>query len=72
MARVQEKISFVPPAITKIDDTGLTVLWLQDLALKIIYFGGYLNGYQMAERIALPFVGDCGPNPGKPEARKIC
>jgi predicted ATPase with chaperone activity len=32
-------------------------LWLQDLALKIIYFGGYLNGYQMAERIALPFAG---------------
>ncbi|MBN2044082.1 MAG: AAA family ATPase [Anaerolineales bacterium] len=57
MARVQEKIQFVPPAITKIEDTGLTTLWLQDLALKIIYFGGYLNGYQMAERIALPFAG---------------
>ena len=57
MARVQEEVNFVPPAITKIEDTGLTVLWLQDLALKIIYFGGYLNGYQMAERIALPFAG---------------
>ncbi|MFN2144919.1 MAG: AAA family ATPase [Anaerolineales bacterium] len=57
MARVQEQTAFMPPAITKIEDTGLTVLWLQDLALKIIYFGGYLNGYQMAERIALPFAG---------------
>jgi predicted ATPase with chaperone activity len=56
MATPPEK-SFVPPAITKIEDTGLTILWLQDLALKIIYFGGYLNGYQVAERIALPFAG---------------
>ena len=56
MARPPEK-AFVPPAITKIEDTGLTILWLQDLALKIIYFGGYLNGYQVAERIALPFAG---------------
>ena len=38
MARPPEK-AFVPPAITKIEDTGLTILWLQDLALKIIYFG---------------------------------
>ena len=57
MARIPEKPSFVPPAITKIEDTGLTLLWLQDLALKIIYFSGYLNGYQVAERIALPFAG---------------
>jgi predicted ATPase with chaperone activity len=49
--------SFVPPPVTKIEDTGLSQLWLQDLALKIIYFGGYLNGFQIAERIALPFAG---------------
>jgi predicted ATPase with chaperone activity len=48
---------FIPPIITKIEDTGLSLLWLQDLALKIIYFGGYLNGFQVAERIALPFAG---------------
>jgi len=49
--------SFVPPPVTSIEDTGLSMLWLQDLALKIIYFGGYLNGFQIAERIALPFTG---------------
>lgn len=47
--------NFLPPPITKIEQTGLSILWLQDLTLKIIYFGGYLNGFQIAERIALPF-----------------
>lgn len=49
--------TFLPPPITQIDDTGLSLLWLQDLALKIIYFGGYLNGFKISERIALPFTG---------------
>ncbi len=57
MARPPEQSSFVPPALTKIEDSGLNLLWLQDLALKIIYFGGYLNGFQVAEKIALPFTG---------------
>ncbi|MBN1230742.1 MAG: ATP-binding protein [Anaerolineales bacterium] len=48
---------FLPPSITKIEDTGLSFLWLQDLALKILYFQGYLNGFQVAESIALPFAG---------------
>jgi len=56
-ATVEQVRGFVPPPVTKIDDTGLSLLWLQDLALKIIYFGGYLNGFQIAERIALPFAG---------------
>ena len=29
---------FYPPPITKMEDTGLSPLWLQDLALKILYF----------------------------------
>ncbi len=57
MVKLAEQSKFVPPAITNIEDTGLTTLWIQDLALKIIYFGGYLNGFQVAERIALPFTG---------------
>jgi predicted ATPase with chaperone activity len=48
---------FVPPPITKIEDTGLPQLMLQDLALKILYFRGYLNGFQLAEAMALPFAG---------------
>jgi predicted ATPase with chaperone activity len=49
--------AFVLPAITKLDDTGLSPLWLQDLALKILYFQGYLSGFKIAEEIALPFAG---------------
>jgi predicted ATPase with chaperone activity len=48
---------FTPPPLTQISDTGLSQLWLQDLALKILYFQGYLTGYNIAEAIALPFAG---------------
>ncbi len=49
--------SFVPPAMTKLEETGLSLLWLQDLALKIFYFQGYLTGFKAAEEISLPFAG---------------
>ncbi len=48
---------FVPPPINHVEDTGLSPLWLQDLALKILYFQGYLSGFQVAEAISLPFAG---------------
>jgi len=49
--------SFTPPPITQVEDTGLSALWLQDLALKILYFQGYLSGFKVAEELALPFTG---------------
>ena len=49
--------AFTPPNLAKIEDTGLSQLWLQDLALKILYFQGYLSGFKMAEEMALPFAG---------------
>ena len=48
---------FVPPPISRVEDTGLSPLWLQDLVLKILYFQGYLTGFKIAEEIALPFTG---------------
>ncbi len=51
------KSSFHPHPITSIEETGLPSLWLQDLALKILYFQGYMSGFKMAEEIALPFAG---------------
>lgn len=57
MAQPATGNTFVPEPLTKIEHTGLSQLWLQDLVLKIIYFGGYLNGFQVAEKIALPFSG---------------
>ena len=49
--------AFLPPPISRVEDTGLSPLWLQDLALKILYFQGYLTGFKIAEEIALPFAG---------------
>jgi predicted ATPase with chaperone activity len=49
--------AFQPPNILSIEDTGLSQLWLQDLALKILYFQGYLSGFKIAEAMALPFSG---------------
>jgi predicted ATPase with chaperone activity len=48
---------FLPPTITSVEDTGLPALWLQDLALKILYSQGYLSGFKVAEELALPFAG---------------
>ena len=48
---------FTPPPITRIEDTGLSPLWLQDLILKVMYFQGYLSGFKIAEEVALPFAG---------------
>ncbi len=49
-------VSFVPPQINSLEDTGLSALWLQDLVLKVLYFRGYLTGIKIADEIALPFA----------------
>lgn len=52
---------FIPAAINSIEDTGLSALFLQDLALKILYFQGYMTGYKIAEAMCLPFSGLVDP-----------
>ena len=52
-----KNLPFLPPPINKLEDTGLSALWLQDLALKIMYFQGYLTGFKVAEELALPLSG---------------
>ena len=48
---------FVPPPVTRIEDTGLSMVYLADLTLKILYASGVLTGFRMAELLALPFTG---------------
>jgi predicted ATPase with chaperone activity len=48
---------FEPPAPRSIEETGLNLGFLTDLALKIMYFAGYMAGSQLAERMQLPFAG---------------
>ncbi len=49
--------AFIPPPISRVEDTGLSPLWLQDLILKVLYFQGYLTGFRVAEEVALPYAG---------------
>ena len=49
--------TFSPPPLARLEDTGLSILWLQDLALKVLYFQGYMTGFKVAEAIMLPFAG---------------
>lgn len=39
------------------EDTGLTLAFLSDLALKIMYVRGFLTGADIAESLKLPFAG---------------
>ncbi|HLU11375.1 MAG TPA: hypothetical protein VK003_17000 [Oceanobacillus sp.] len=49
--------SWTPPPISRLEDTGLNLLNLADLVLKVLYFGGYMPGHQIADIIKLPFTG---------------
>lgn len=52
-----KRVRFIPKPIATLEDTGLSQLWVQDLALKILYFRGYITGFAMSEAMALPFSG---------------
>jgi predicted ATPase with chaperone activity len=49
--------SFVPPVPKTVQETGLNLASLTDLAIKIMYFEGNITGYELAERMRLPFTG---------------
>src|SRR5262249_49226506 len=44
-----------PPPPRSIAETGVSEEFLVDLALKHLYFGGVLAGYDLANRMKLPF-----------------
>jgi len=50
-------LGFRPPPLSSIEDTGLSLGFLADLVLKLIYFESYISGYEIAERVRLPFAG---------------
>ncbi|MCP5100191.1 MAG: ATP-binding protein [Chloroflexi bacterium] len=49
-------LAWEPPQVKSIEDTGLTEGFLQDLAIKIMYFRGQLTGHEIAEEMHLPFA----------------
>lgn len=53
----QIKKQWSPPPMRTAEDTGLNLGLLTDLAIKTIYFAGYLNGQQLADKMHLPYTG---------------
>ncbi|MFP4395059.1 MAG: ATP-binding protein [Anaerolineales bacterium] len=49
--------TFTPPVPRRVEDTGINIGLLTDLALKLLYFESYLSGRDLARRMALPFPG---------------
>jgi predicted ATPase with chaperone activity len=50
-------LPFEPPAPKSIEETGLGLGFLADLAIKIMYFEGYISAYEVAETMKLPYTG---------------
>ena len=48
---------FEPVMAKSIEETGLGLGFLADLAIKIMYFEGYISGYEIAETMKLPYTG---------------
>ena len=48
---------FIPPTPTSVKETGLGLGFLTDLAIKIVYFEGNISGYELADRMRLPYPG---------------
>ncbi len=47
--------TFEPLALRSIEETGLNMGMLSDLALKVLYFESYMTGRDLASRMGLPF-----------------
>jgi predicted ATPase with chaperone activity len=46
-----------PPPLSRLEDTGLNLLNVADLVLKVLYFGGVLAGHAISEIVKLPYTG---------------
>ncbi len=40
-----------------IEDTGLNLLTIADLVIKVLYFGGFMSGHRIADFVKLPYTG---------------
>jgi len=47
--------AWAPPPLNSIEDTGLNLLQLADLVLKILYYNGIMQGHEIADAIRLPY-----------------
>ncbi|MBI5669367.1 MAG: ATP-binding protein [Chloroflexi bacterium] len=52
-----EVFAWAPPALNTLEDTGLNLLNVADLVLKVLYLGGVMAGHEISEIVKLPYVG---------------
>ncbi|MBL8161376.1 MAG: ATP-binding protein [Anaerolineae bacterium] len=48
---------WTPPPLNQLEDTGLNMLNVADLVLKVLYLGGVLAGTEISEVVKLPYTG---------------
>ncbi len=53
--------AWTPPPVGTVEDTGLNMLAIADLALKVLYYGGVMTGIQISEVVKLPYTGILDP-----------
>jgi len=53
----QQLAAWAPPALRTMEEVGLNQNFLNELVLKVLYFGGQLTGAQVSDKMRLPFVG---------------
>ncbi len=53
----QASAPWMPPPLTQLGDTGLNLLNLADLVLKVLYLGGVLAGHEISDIVKLPYIG---------------
>lgn len=45
-----------PPPLQSLEDTGLSQGFVSDMALKVLYYQGQATGFEIAEKLRLPFT----------------
>lgn len=49
--------AWTPPGIATLEDTGLNLIAVSDLVLKVLYFRGVMSGHLIADSVKLPYNG---------------
>ncbi len=48
--------TWAPPVMRSVADTGLNMLAIADLVIKVVYFSGLMTGQQIADFVRLPYL----------------
>lgn len=58
----EQQAAFKPPMLRSLEETGLSLSFLSELVLKVLYYrGGGISGFDISEAVKLPYVGVLEP-----------